>query len=279
MRIASFTHDGRARWGLIEGDQMLDVTAVEADLPPTLMGALWRGLDDVAAIAQSAPRLPLDAVRLRAPIARPGKILAIGKNYHAHNKEMGSEAPASQLWFNKQTTAVAGPYDPLPYPKGATQLDYEGELVAVIGRTARHVAREDALSYVAGLCVGCDFSERVWQSKSATFILGKGQDGFAPFGPWLTTPDEAGPIEEMTVRTWVNGEIRQQDSCASMIHSLADQIAEVSSCMTLEPGDVIFTGTPAGVAAGMKPQAWLKPGDLVRIEITGLGALEIRIAA
>lgn len=286
MRLATFVHEGRAAWGLVArddgGDFIADVTAAETGLPATLLGALWEGPEAfrrAAAAAQQAPRLRLNSVSLRAPIPRPGKILAIARNYAAHAAEMGSGPPPAQTWFNKQTTAVTGPFDPVIKPAGADKLDYEGELVAVIGRVTRRATSENALSAIAGLCVGSDFTARDWQAKAATMILGKGHDGFAPFGPWLTLPQSSPALSQISIRTLVNGELRQQAAVTTMIHNLAEQIVELSAAMTLEPGDVIYTGTPAGVGHAMTPPRYLVPGDTVRVEIPGLGHIENRIVA
>lgn len=286
MRLATFVYDGRAAWGLVARDGaediVADVTAADTTLPATLLGALWAGADclrQAAAIAPRAPKLQLKDVSLRAPIPRPGKILAIARNYAAHAAEMGSGPPPSQTWFNKQTTAVAGPFDPVVKPAGTDKLDYEGELVAVIGRLTRNATPENALAAIAGLCVGSDFTARDWQAKAATMILGKGHDGFAPFGPWLTLPQSSPALSQLVIRTFVNGELRQQANVTTMIHNLAQQIVELSAAMTLEPGDVIYTGTPAGVGHAMTPPRYLAPGDVVRVEIPGLGHIENRIVA
>ncbi len=286
MRLATFVHDGRAAWGLVARDGgediIADVTAADPTLPATLLGALWDGpeaLRKAAATAQQSPKLPLRSVSLRAPIPRPGKILAIARNYAAHAAEMGSGPPPSQTWFNKQTTAVTGPFDAVVKPPGTEKLDYEGELVAVIGRITRNATLDNALAAIAGLCVGSDFTARDWQAKAATMILGKGHDGFAPFGPWLTLPQSSPALSQISIRTFVNGQLRQQAGVMTMIHNLAEQIVELSAAMTLEPGDVIYTGTPAGVGHAMTPPRYLMPGDLVRVEIPGLGHIENRIVA
>ena len=202
-------------------------------------------------------------------------------NYAAHAKESVSfvkSTPASvQKWFNKQSTAANGPYDPVHLPSVSEQLDYEAELVAIIGKTGRHVPEDRALEMIAGYCCGCDGSVRDWQRASQTMIMGKGFDTHAPFGPYLVTPDEIEDFSALNVRGAVNGELRQNGYARDMVFSLPQQIAHLSKAFTLEPGDVIFTGTPAGVGAGFDPPKWLKAGDRVRVEIEGLGFIENEI--
>lgn len=210
---------------------------------------------------------------LAAPIARPRKILGIGLNYKDHARETGREAPTTQTWFNKQVTAVNAPFAPVHLPRVSNALDYEVELVAVIGIGGRHIAEIDALSHIAGYMVGCDVSVRDWQKATPTMIMGKGFDTHAPIGPWMTTPDEAGDISDLRLRCHVNGEPRQDGSAADMVHSLPAQIAHLSKAFTLEPGDLIFTGTPAGVGVAFDPPKFLKAGDRVSCSIDRLGEL------
>ncbi len=267
MRLVRFAAEGHIRFGHLEGDTVVPVageTFVEA------MAGRERG----------AP-LALSVVHLLAPVPAPRKILGIGVNYAAHAAEsvsfVNTAKPEVQKWFNKQATAVNGPYEPVHLPKVSDQLDYEGELVAIIGKHGRHVPAARAMEIVAGFCVGCDYSVRDWQRASQTMIMGKGFDTHAVFGPALVTPDEAGDIGALEIRTFVNGEQRQSGRPRDMIHSIAAQIEHLTAAFTLEPGDVIFTGTPAGVGAGFEPPRWLKAGDRVRIEIDGLGHIENEI--
>ena len=269
MRWVSFEFEGRNCTGCLEGETIYCV-------PNRQLRELLPNLQAARALATEA--LNLSQVKLRQPILRPGKILGIGVNYVDHMKESVSfienKAPEIQKWFNKQVTAANGPYDPVHVPKVSEQLDYEGELVAIIGQVGRHVPAERALELVAGFCCGCDYSVRDWQRASATMIMGKGFDTHAVFGPHLVTPDEVGDYRALTIETYVNEERRQLGRAADMRFSLEEQIAHLSRAFTLEPGDVIFTGTPAGVGAGLKPPVWLKPGDHVRVEIDGLGQLD-----
>ncbi|HZU78718.1 MAG TPA: fumarylacetoacetate hydrolase family protein, partial [Acidimicrobiales bacterium] len=179
-----------------------------------------------------------------------------------------------QVWFNKQRTCVVGPGAPVEMPAVSDMVDYEGELAFVIARRCRQVPVADALSVIAGFTVMNDVSVRDWQWRTPTWTLGKSFDSHGPLGPCLVTPDEAGDPQDMTLRTWVNGELRQQGSTADMIFGVAEQIALLSTACTLEPGDVVSTGTPPGVGAGFDPPRWLRPGDTVRIEIDRIGVLE-----
>jgi 2-keto-4-pentenoate hydratase/2-oxohepta-3-ene-1,7-dioic acid hydratase in catechol pathway len=264
MRLVRFEYEGRVAYGRLDGATVVPVTG--------------GGLVEALAGNPSGAPIAVANVRPLAPVARPGKILGIGVNYAAHAAEsvsfVNTAKPEVQKWFNKQTTATNGPYDPVHLPKVSEQLDYEGELVVVIGKAGRHVPRARAMELVAGYCVGGDFSVRDWQRASQTMIMGKGFDTHAVFGPAIVTPDEAGDISNAGIRTFVNGELRQSATPSLMIHDIAAQIEHLTAAFTLEPGDVIFTGTPAGVGAGFDPPKWLKPGDVVRVEIDGLGHIE-----
>jgi 2-keto-4-pentenoate hydratase/2-oxohepta-3-ene-1,7-dioic acid hydratase in catechol pathway len=219
---------------------------------------------------------PLSEVRLLAPIARPGKIFAIGLNYADHIAESGAETPKDQVWFAKAPTAVNGPFAPVQLPKVADTVDYEVEMVVVIGVGGRHIPRESALDHVFGFCVGNDVTERSWQHRTGQWTLGKSFDTHAPFGPWITTRDEVGDPHALALICTVNGEIRQESNTRQLVFNVLDQLAYLSQAMTLEPGDLIFTGTPGGVGAAMTPRRFLTAGDVVRCEIEGLGFIENR---
>lgn len=274
MKWANLVVNQRTHAGLVVGDKVHLHGAKDVK---DLVGDLAAAADT----AMAGETVSLSDVRLRQPILRPGKILGIGLNYAAHAKESVSfvkSTPASvQKWFNKQSTAANGPYDPVHLPSVSEQLDYEAELVAIIGKTGRHVPEDRALEMIAGYCCGCDVSVRDWQRASQTMIMGKGFDTHAPFGPYLVTPDEIADFGALNVRGYVNGELRQSGHARDMVFSLPQQIAHLSQAFTLEPGDVIFTGTPAGVGAGFDPPKWLKAGDRVRVEIDGLGHIENQI--
>ena len=274
MKWVNMRVENETRAGLLVEDQVYLTDASDIyDLLPDLAAA--------AAQARQGQPVPYRPEHLLAPILRPRKILAIGLNYAAHVEESVSfiqnTAPSVQKWFNKQATAVNGPYAPVHLPAVSEQLDYEAEIVAIIGKTGRHVPESRALDLVAGFCCGCDYSVRDWQRASQTMMMGKGFDTHAPFGPYLVTPDEIDDFGAMRVTSEVNGEQRQIGHARDMIFSLSQQIAHLTAAFTLEPGDVIFTGTPAGVGAGFDPPKWLKAGDRVRIAVEGLGYIENEI--
>lgn len=276
MKWATVRIDGQSRAGLIQGDEICLIDS------PDLQSHLG-DLAEAARQAVAGERQKLSHVEILQPLLKPRKILGIGLNYAAHAEESVSFAkstPATvQKWFNKQATAANGPYAPVHLPNVSEQLDYEAELVAVIGKTGRHVPEARAMELVAGFCCGCDFSVRDWQRASQTMIMGKGFDTHAPFGPYLVTPDEIPEVGALEIRGYVNGELRQRGHARDMIFTLAQQIAHLTAAFTLEPGDLIFTGTPAGVGAGFDPPKWLKAGDCVRVEISGLGHIESPIVA
>lgn len=280
MKLATFTHDGRTRWGVVIGDEIADVSlagSLPADVV-TLLAAGNDALDAVRRAVDGVPRLPLASVHLEAPVT-PRKYLAIGLNYAAHVGETGRKKPDFPIFFNKQSTCVTGPFDPIHLPRVSSALDYEGELAFVIGRRCRHVPAERAREVIAGYCIADDVSVRDWQFKAPTMTLGKSFDTHGPLGPWLTTADELGEPPALELRTLVNGEERQHVNTREMLFSCFEQVAVLSTVCTLEPGDVVTTGTPDGVGAAMKPPKFLVAGDVVRIEIEGLGHLENRVIA
>jgi ureidoglycolate lyase len=222
----------------------------------------------------SAPSLPLADVVLRAPIERPGKVLAIGLNYASHLAEVDAKAPAHQHWFSKMVTSVHAPYAPIKLPRVSNAVDYEVELVFIIGTGGRYISKEAAPRHVFGYCVGNDVTARDWQLQTPQWVLGKSFDTHGPFGPWITTADEIGDPHRLGIRTRVNEELRQNSNTRDLIFNVFDQIAHLSQVMTLEPGDVVFSGTPGGVGVVMKPPVFLKEGDRVRCEIDELGMIE-----
>lgn len=221
-----------------------------------------------------APRIPLAGAHLLAPVPRPPKFLAIGLNYAAHVAETGRERPDLPLFFNKQSTCVVGPGEAIEIPRVSEQVDFEGELGMVIGRRCRDVPAAEAHSVVAGYVVVNDVSVRDWQRRSPTMTLGKSFDTHGPIGPWIVTADEVGDPAGRRLRTWVNEELMQDGNTADMITDCGEQIELLSTVCTLEVGDVIATGTPSGVGVARDPQVWLRDGDVVRIEIDGIGTLE-----
>ncbi|MGF1340240.1 fumarylacetoacetate hydrolase family protein [Streptomyces flavovirens] len=234
-----------------------------------------------AVLAAEGPSLPLDAVVLEAPVDDPQKYLGIGMNYREHAEEArqaGVPVPTSQMWFNKQVSCIVGPHDAIHEPTVSDELDYEVELGVVIGRRCRHVAAEDARSVIAGYLVANDVSVRDWLAKrSPTFTLGKSFDTHGPIGPWLTTDDEIADPHALRMRLSVNGEVRQDSSTNDMIYDIYEQIAYLSQVMTLMPGDILATGTPAGIGAPIG--RFLRTGDVVRAEIEGLGVIENHVVA
>jgi 2-keto-4-pentenoate hydratase/2-oxohepta-3-ene-1,7-dioic acid hydratase in catechol pathway len=278
LRLISFSlADGSPRPGLIVGQEVLDLSDATTGLPSSMreLLALGAGALERARAAASGPavRYDLSAVRRHAPVPDPPAILAIGMNYRAHVAEMGREPPEWQYWFNKQRTSIAGPGDPIVLPAVSDMVDYEGELALVIGPRCQHVPAARALEVVAGFTIINDVSTRDWQWRTPTFTMGKSFDSHAPCGPEMVTPDELGDPGSLTIRTWVNDELRQDSSTADLIFGCAEMIEYLTTAFPLEPGTIIATGTPAGVGAGFDPPRFLAAGDTVRISIEGIGAL------
>jgi 2-keto-4-pentenoate hydratase/2-oxohepta-3-ene-1,7-dioic acid hydratase in catechol pathway len=248
MRHCRFDAGGRAAHGIVEGDEVVD--------------------------RDQGARRPLSEVRLLAPV-RPRKFLAIGLNYADHIAESGMEAPEYPIFFNKQATCVVGPGDDVHMPRVSSLLDYEAELAIVIGTRCRHVPIDRAHEVIAGYTIANDVSVRDWQLRTPTMTMGKSFDTHGPLGPWLVTADELGDPHELGIRTFVNGEQRQDGNTRDMVFNCYQQVAHLSQAFTLEPGDVIATGTPAGVGAAIQPvpDGLLSVGDEVRIEIDGIGEL------
>lgn len=282
MKLVRFKAEKGTHIGAVEGDDILDLSA--SGLPYStmleLIAAGPAGLDGARAAAKSATRrVRLDRSLLLAPIEKPGKYLAIGMNYQKHLEEadkLGVARSKHQVWFNKQTTCLSGPFDEID-PGVTEQLDYEVELGLVIGRRAKGVSAQDALNYVFGYFVANDVSARDWQFHSSTFTMGKSFDTHGPIGPWIVTADEVADPQNVDLRCFVNGEQRQSSNTSLMIHKINAQISYLSTAFTLEPGDLIATGTPEGVGVGMEPKNFLKSGDLVRCEVIGIGEIENRV--
>lgn len=285
MKLAAFTRQGLAGLGLVEGAEIADLSAADPRLPGDLRSVLEGGdeaRDALAAAAARARRHPLADVRLRAPIAAPRKFLGLGLSYRSHAAEVvsrGRALPEHQNWFNKQVTAVNGPYEPIHMPRVSAQLDYEGEVAVVIGRRARHVRAGAAAGVIAGFMVCNDVSVRDWQQRSPTGTLGKSFDTHGPTGPWLTTADEVADPHNLRLRTWVDGALRQDGNTAELIYAFGEMIEELSTVFTLEPGDILTTGTPSGVGQYMHPPQWLTVGQTVRVEVEGLGHIENTVIA
>ena len=281
MKLVTFTHEGRTRLGAVEADAVVDFAAHGRGLPDDMLTFLAQGeaaFNTAREVCASGTgRLALRDVSLEAPIRRPPKLLAVGLNYRDHAAEGGFDIPTVPMIFNKQSTAVTSPQGVIYLPKESVQLDYEGEFAFVIGKRCRRVPKEKALDVIAGYTIANDVSVRDWQFRSPTTTMGKSWDTHCPLGPYMATPDEVSDPHNLSLRTWVNGELRQDSNTKNLIFNLSDIIVHLSTAFTLEPGDVICTGTPSGVGLGMDPQVWLKAGDVVRITIDQLGTLENRV--
>jgi 2-keto-4-pentenoate hydratase/2-oxohepta-3-ene-1,7-dioic acid hydratase in catechol pathway len=274
VRLCRFvTSTGPPAIGVVDADEIVDLS--QSGLPAEPAAALAEvgrgGLEEAAA---TAPRLSLADVRLLAP-AVPRKYLAIALNYADHIAEMGMEAPEVPVFFNKQVTCVVGLGADVHMPKVSTFLDYEAELAVVIGRRCRHVSVERAHEVIAGYTCANDLSVRDWQGRARTMTLGKSFDTHGPLGPWLVTPEEVGDPQDLRIRCYVDDDLRQDASTAEMVFDCFQQVSHLSEAFTLEPGDVIATGTPAGVGLGRKPvsENILHVGQTVRVEIERIGEL------
>jgi 2-keto-4-pentenoate hydratase/2-oxohepta-3-ene-1,7-dioic acid hydratase in catechol pathway len=297
MRLATFAHRNVLRVGVVVDDELADLSATPGAPPDmlTLLGAGPHGLEAARAASAKAPRVPLAEAWLRAPVARPPKFLGIGVNFRGHRRDISARTIARQpraaaallllrlafprpsvpVFFNKQSTCVTGPTDPIYLPPGARRMDYEGELGVVIGARCRHLSRQEAAEAIAGYVVTNDVSVREWQMETPTVTLGKSYDSHGPIGPWIVTADELGDPHDLRIRTWVNEELRQDDSTGGLIHDCFDAVATLSRFCTLEAGDVLAMGTPAGVGAANGQ--FLRERDEVAVEIEGIGRIQNRV--
>ena len=293
MRLVTFEAGGRRRIGVMATDQeILDVVAADPSMPTDML-ALIAGWDTLSARLQDAmkqaPRLPVAELVLKAPLPRPPRnIFCVGKNYHEHAKEFANSGfdatakevvPEAPVVFSKPPSAVIGPGEPIPsYLDPTSSVDYEGELAVVIGTGGRGIRRADALSHVFGYTIVNDVTARTLQQKHRQWILGKGIDGFCPMGPAILTADEVPDPTDLRVRTWINDEPRQDAPVADLIFDIPTLIETISAGISLEPGDIVATGTPAGVGIGFSPPKFLQPGDRVRVEVSRIGVLENLVA-
>jgi 2-keto-4-pentenoate hydratase/2-oxohepta-3-ene-1,7-dioic acid hydratase in catechol pathway len=277
MKLVRYGRAGAEKPGLIDqGGTLRDLSRVVKDVTPAVLSPA--GLKRLRAV--KVDRLPVvrGRPRLGCPLAGIGKIVCIGLNYTDHAQEVGMALPKEPTVFIKANSAISGPGDAIVRPRDALKLDYEVELGAVIGRDARNVNEADALRHVVAYCIVDDVSERAFQMEhGGTTTKGKSADSFAPIGPWLVTADEVPDPQRLDVWTTVNGESRQRGNTANMVFGVRQLVAYVSRFMSLRVGDVISTGTPAGVAHGMKPPRYLQPGDVVEMGIAGLGAQKNRV--
>jgi 2-keto-4-pentenoate hydratase/2-oxohepta-3-ene-1,7-dioic acid hydratase in catechol pathway len=283
MKLCTFVAGDALRIGVVREDGVADLAELAPELPREMNALLAAGAPALAraqtAAANASALTPLERVKLASPVPRPPKFLAIGLNYADHIAETGREKPALPTVFNKQTSCVVGTGDAIHVPRASEKVDYEGELAFVVGRRCRHVPRDRAHEVIAGYCVANDVTVRDWQIRVPTWTMGKSWDTHGPLGPWLTTSDEVGDPHGLRIRTHVNGELRQDSTTKHLIFDCYALVEHLSTAFTLEPGDVISTGTPSGVGVAMKPPKYLKPGDVVRIEIEGLGVLENPVIA
>lgn len=283
MKFVRFEQNGSPVVGVLINSEVISLAALSDELPT--MRAIIEGGDAALNIIKQHLKtakgsIPVDQIKLLAPIEKPGKYLAIGMNYRKHVEEsarVGVEAPPNQMWFNKQTTCIVGPHDEIE-PGVTEKLDYEVELAAVIGKRAKNVSRDDAESCIFGYTIANDVSARDWQFHTPTFTMGKSFDTHGPIGPCLVTADEIEDPHALTIKCLVNGELRQESNTSEMLNNIWDQIEYLTTAFTLEPCDLIATGTPEGVGAGMEPPTFLKSGDIVRCEIDGIGAIENKVA-
>lgn len=272
MRFVSFVHDGRTACGVLEGDQILvDPASRYADLKTVLERNVLTEFAE--ACAASGKRIPLDQATLLPVIPNPGKILCVGHNYEEHRQETGRAKTAHPSLFVRFADTLIGHGAPIVRPPFSTSLDFEGELAVVIGRSGFRVSPEQALDLVAGYSCFNDGSVRDWQWHTQQFTPGKNFPSTGAFGPALVTPDEVGPLDDLSIETRLNGEVVQSSTLGHMIFPVAEIIAYVSSFTRLSPGDVIATGTPGGVGAKRQPPVWLKPGDVVEVDIARVGVL------
>lgn len=277
MKLASIVHEQQTRIALVLGDNFIDVARHLPDAPTSLIEIItrWGELGPKLKVLEAAtPDGRLADVTLDAPIRRPGKIFAIGLNYADHCEEAGMALPTEQIWFTKAPSAINPPYAAVEIPAVSDSLDYEAEMVVVIGKTCRNVPAERFEDVVFGYCVGNDLTIRAWQPPQGQWSLSKSFDTCAAIGPWITTSDEIDP-HALDIRSFVNGELRQNSNTRHLVFGVGQMIEHLSKAMTLEPGDLIFTGTTGGVGVVWNGSPhYLAVGDITRVEIDRLGVLE-----
>ncbi|MEO6499101.1 MAG: fumarylacetoacetate hydrolase family protein [Mucilaginibacter sp.] len=281
MKLIRYTENGHIKTGVAKGDKYYDTTAFGEDYNENFFTTFGvsRLQDYIRSTGDHLPEAGA-GITLLSPVARPSKIICIGLNYADHAKETGATPPPEPVIFMKATTALCGPFDDIVIPKNATKTDWEVELAVVIGKKASYVDEANAMDYVAGYCLHNDVSERAFQlERSGTWDKGKGCDTFAPMGPYLVTKDEITDVDNLRLWLTVNGKKMQDGTTANLIFKIPFLVAYTSQFMTLLPGDVISTGTPAGVAMGMNPQVYLQPGDVIELGIDGLGTAKQTVKA
>ena len=271
VTLVRFGPEGEEKPGIIDSEgQLRDLSGYVSEITPETLSSA--SLDAIAQLSLDDLPSVAGEPRLGVPLTGIGKIIAIGFNYINHAAEMEVQLPAEPLTFMKATSALTGPFDQIIQPRNGLKLDYEAELVVVIGSRAQYISEEDVFDHIAGYTVGHDVSERAFQrERGGQFTKGKSADTFAPVGPYFVSADQINDIQALSIWSEVNGEMRQQGSTADMVFGVREIVSHLSQFMTLYPGDIIFTGTPAGVGDGMDPPQYLRPGDVVRIGVEGLG--------
>jgi 2-keto-4-pentenoate hydratase/2-oxohepta-3-ene-1,7-dioic acid hydratase in catechol pathway len=280
MKLVSFLHENKSKIGCLINEQVVDLSIAAPSLPTDILGLITLGplalkqAEEAAKIADSKAYISLKSVTYLSLIQRPPKIICIGRNYAAHAKEGGAEPPKYPEIFYRGSTSLLAHNAAIIRPKCSAKLDYEGELVAIIGRTARHVSRENSLEYVAGYSIFNDATLRDYQGKSSQWTIGKNFDNTGAFGPVFVTADELpSGAAGLRLQTRLNGKVMQDANTNDFIFPIEELIEKLSECMTLEPGDIIVTGTPAGVGYVRRPPVYMKDGDVCEVEIEGIGVL------
>lgn len=276
MKLVTFTHNNQTRVGAVINDTIIDSLGCP-EIPDSMIKFLSAGPKALFAMQNLINKgnavMALNEIKLNAPVPRPEKYLGISLNYADHIAETGREQPKYPSFFTKQSSCVIGCGDAIHKPKISDKLDYEGELAFVIGKRCRYVSIDMAHQVIAGFTIANDVSVRDWQMHSPTMMIGKSFDTCGPIGPWIITPDELTDPHNLSIRTWIDDELRQDANTRQMIFNCYEMIAYLSQAMTLNPGDVITTGTPSGVGVKMQPRGYMKSGQIVRIEIEGIGTL------
>jgi len=276
MKLATFTYKQRTGIGAVIDNMVVDSSGC-IDIPDNMIDFLSSGNSAMQAMEElinsGISRIPLTQIKFQAPIPRPGKFLGISLNYADHINETNLEKPQYPTFFTKQSTCVIADGEAIQRPIVSEKLDYEGELAFIIGKRCKHVPLEKAASVIAGYTVVNDVSVRDWQIRSPTWMLGKSFDTHGPMGPWIVTSDEIINPHQLNIKTWIDDDLRQNSNTKYMIFNCYEMVEYLTKVMTLEPGDIISTGTPSGVGVKMKPRGYMKPGQTAKIEIEGIGIL------
>ena len=278
MKFVTFIEAGAPRLGVVDGDGVIDLNKAQPQVPADLRAALRAGSDLAeaakAAIASSAPRLRLNALKFAPLIPEPGKIICLGLNYYDHAKEGGREKPVYPWFFYRGATSLLAANEPGLRPRVSEKFDFEAELAVVIGKSGKHVSQDDALSLVFGYTCFNDMSVRDYQKRTPQWTIGKNFDRTGGFGPWFVTADALPPgAAGLTIESRLNGEVMQHANTRDMIVPVAETVALLTECLTLEPGDLLVMGTPGGVGHARKPPVWMKAGDRIEVEIENIGVL------